>query len=318
MDVKCGVSLFSLIFVAFFPPSLYSDTNTNNSHFASRANAKAAAVQKAAYAPPGEVASTAPNSAGSAASELTTLLFTAPPRETVADGKKMYEPIAAFLTRAIGKKFEYRHPGNWLTYTDQMRAGRYDLIFDGPHFVGWRSLHINHVPLLKLPQPHVWAVVVRADNQKTNKIADLAGRKICAHSPPNFGTLTLPSLFNPLRQPYLVTIKGWRNAFEGVDSGKCEGTILPFTNLKKFDPDSKIVKVIHKHKPYPNQAFTASPRISPEMRQQIVTALSSPEGKTATKSLRGRFAKGADLVTASTEEYADVALVLRTVWGFEF
>lgn len=41
-------------------------------------------------------------------------IFTAPPRETVADGKKD-EPTAALLTRATGEKFAYEHPDNWLT-----------------------------------------------------------------------------------------------------------------------------------------------------------------------------------------------------------
>jgi ABC-type phosphate/phosphonate transport system substrate-binding protein len=130
---------------------------------------------------------------------------------------------------------------------------------------------------------------------------------------------TLQTFFdNPARQPYIVEIKGWKAAYDGVINGTCEGTILPLTNLKKFDGESKRTKIIHTHRPYPNQAFTTSPRISPELRDRIAAALNSPEGKAVTKALREQFAKGADLVPASKEEYIDVANVLKSYYGFEF
>jgi len=246
-------------------------------------------------------------------------VFTSPPRETAEKGEEMYKPIAEMLTKATGKKFVYKYPDNWLVYQSEMRAGKYDVIFDGPHFSGWRIRQLQHTPLAKLPQPHVWVVIARADSPTIASVKDLVGRKVCVHAPPNFGTLTLQSLFdNPSRQPYLVEIKGWKEAFQGMVAKRCDGTILPVTNLKNFDEDGKLAKVIHKHQPYPNQAITAGPRITPDMRARIIDALNAPEGKAATAALRERFTKGKDLVPANSEEYMDVSLVLRNYWGFEF
>jgi ABC-type phosphate/phosphonate transport system substrate-binding protein len=252
------------------------------------------------------------------ASSYAVYTFTSPPREQGGRGDDFYQPIVELLTKATGKKFVYKNPGNWLTYQLEMRKGTYDLVFDGPHFVGWRIRQAGHTPLLRLPQPHVWAVITKSDS-KVGTLKELAGRKACVHAPPNFGTLTFLSLFeNPARQPYMHEIKGWEEAYQGVVAGKCEAAILPLTNLNKLDPDRKATKIVHQHKPYPNQAFTAGPRIDPDLQAAIFTALTSDEGKIATQGLRDRFCKGQDLVPATKEEYGEVALVLKNYWGFEF
>jgi ABC-type phosphate/phosphonate transport system substrate-binding protein len=244
--------------------------------------------------------------------------FSSPPREQSADGADFYQPIVELLTKATGKKFVYRPPDNWLTYQVEMRKGVYDVIFDGPHFVGWRIKQLGHAPLLKLPQPHVWVVITK-QGSKYASVKALSGRKVCVHASPNFGTLTLLSLFdNPARQPLMMEIKGWDSAYKGVVEGKCEATILPATNLKKLDPEQKVTRIIHQHQPYPNQAFTLGPRITPAMHDKILKAMMSEEGKLATKGLREKFCKGDDLVAATKEEYAGVALVLKSYWGFEF
>lgn len=272
----------------------------------SEAHAEAIADAKASVAPV-EVASS-----------YVVYTFTSPPREKGGQGEDYYQPIADLLTKATGRKFVYKNPDNWLTYQIEMRKGTYDLIFDGPHFVGWRIRQAGHTPLLRLPQPHIWAVITKADSKVTG-LKDLSGRKACVHAPPNFGTLTFLSLFdNPARQPFMHEIKGWEAAYQGVVSGKCESAILPLTNLNKLDPDGKETRIVYQHKPYPNQAFTAGPRIDEKLQAAIVKALMSDEGKIATKELRQRFCKGQDLVPATKEEYGEVALVLKNYWGFEF
>lgn len=245
-------------------------------------------------------------------------VFSSPPREKNADGADFYQPIVDLLTKATGKKFVYKYPDNWLAYQAEMRKGTYDVIFDGPHFVGWRILQMGHTPLLKLPQAHVWVVITKQGGTYTG-VKQLAGHSVCVHAPPNFGTLTLLSLFdNPLRQPYMVEVKGWDSAYQGVINGKCEATILPATNLKKLDPEQKVTKIIYQHRPYPNQAITVGPRINSAMQEKILKALTSDAGKLATKGLREKFCKGEDLVAATKQEYSDVALILKDYWGFEF
>ena len=268
---------------------------------------------------------------GPAGSKDNPYIFSAPPRESVQRGEEVYGPIAQALTSATGKHFVYWHPGdkNWLSYTSKMRNGDYDLIFDGPHFVGWRANLIKHTPILSLKHEHVWVVIGTTSVHKykrrpVDKLEDLAGRRVCVHAPPNFGTLTLLSLFdNPVRQPTLTAIAGWKNAFLGVRDGKCEGAILPKCKYKKFkkelDANDVYVKKLYQHRPYPNQAITVGPRIDESMRNKIVKVLQSEKGMAATAKLRKRYNKGKPFKkVADTRVYDEPALVLRDFTGFEY
>ncbi len=245
--------------------------------------------------------------------------FSAPPRGTMQEDMALYQPVAEYLSLATGENIVYEYPGNWLTYQTKMVKGKYDIMFDGPHFVGWRILKKDHIPLAKLPQPMVWVVITNAGNPAIKRMGDLAGRKVCVHAPPNLGTLTLLTLFdNPARQPYMIEIKGWKSAFDGVVNKTCSGSVLPLTNLATFDPDGSKTQVLHRHQPYPNQAFSAGPTVPTEVKNKIVTALLSPPGQQATLKLREQFSAGKELVPAGKDEYREVALVLQNVWGFEF
>jgi ABC-type phosphate/phosphonate transport system substrate-binding protein len=73
---------------------------------------------------------------------------------------------------------------------------------------------------------------------------------------------------------------------------------------------------LFKSKPIANQAFTASARIPPEMRQKITEGLLSPQGEAALAKLREEF-KGQKFVPASREEYEGLGMLLRDVWGFD-
>ncbi|HEX9625972.1 MAG TPA: PhnD/SsuA/transferrin family substrate-binding protein [Acidiferrobacterales bacterium] len=246
-------------------------------------------------------------------------VFSSPPRESMQKEMEIYQPIAEFLSRATGETITYEYPGNWLTYQTKMLKNQYDVLFDGPHFVGWRITKKEHIPLAKLPQPQTWIVITKAGHPRAKRLSELAGQKVCVHAPPNFGTLTLLSLFtNPARQPYMAEIKGWKAGFQGVMDGKCSATILPLTNWKEFDPDGTMSTVLHRHQPYPNQAFTAGPRVPTALKNKMITALLSPAGQQAMSKLREQFAGGKELVPADKDEYRDVALVLQNVWGFEF
>jgi ABC-type phosphate/phosphonate transport system substrate-binding protein len=241
------------------------------------------------------------------------LVFSAPPRGSYETEVAIYQPIADLLSKAIGKKVTYQYSDNWLSYSKDMTEGNYDIVFDGPAFNGWRAEKLGHTPLVKLPQDFVFVIITKADNNRINQVKDLAGRKICAHAPPNLGTLTLLSQFdNPARQPLIIETKGWDNAYKAMLDGKCAATVIPIKNLTKNDAGEKrLTKTLYQHKAMPNQALSVGPRISPELHQKIVQALMSAEGKQATIKLRAAYA-GKDFVPASRGEYAGLGDLLKT------
>jgi hypothetical protein len=244
-------------------------------------------------------------------------ILTSPPRESKAKGVEIYQPIADYLTQLTGKPFVYRYPQNWLTYQSDMQKGLYDIVFDGPGFIGWRIAKQDHVPLIKVPGNLVFVLVTKKENDKFREFKDMAGHTICAFAPPNMSTLTVQYQFdNPARQPLIVETKSFKAAYEGVLSGKCKGGILQAKMYEEFDKEKQAMKVLFKSKPIANQAFTASARIPPEMRQKITEGLLSPQGEAALAKLREEF-KGQKFVPASREEYEGLGMLLRDVWGFD-
>jgi len=252
---------------------------------------------------------------GSTQSTNKAWVFSAPPRGTMAHQRALYQPIAAFLTKATGHQIIFKAPGNWLTYSQEMTEGKYDLVFDGPHFTSWRDRYLGDVPLVRLPEPFVFVVVVRR-NQPITRLSQLAGRPVCANSPPNLGTLSLLSQFSYItRQPYLVVVHGWLAAYKGLMAGRCEGTVLPMGNLKLFEKGRHVVRILYRSPIYPNQALSAGPRIPPAVQARIRSALLSPSGQAITERLRHDY--GARLfVSANRAEYAGLSYLLNNTLYF--
>lgn len=241
------------------------------------------------------------------------LVFSAPPRGSYEEEVAIYQPIVDLLSKVIGKKVTYQYSDNWLSYSKDMTEGSYDIVFDGPAFNGWRVEKLGHTPLAKLPQDFVFVVITKADNDRVKQVKDLSGRKICAHAPPNLGTLTLLSQFdNPARQPLIIETKGWDTAYKAMLDGKCVATVVPINNLKKNDAGAKkLTKTLYQHKAMPNQAISVGPRIAPELHNKIAQTLMSEEGKQATAKLRAAYA-GKDFVSTTRDEYAGLGDLLKT------
>lgn len=245
------------------------------------------------------------------------LVFTSAPRDSKEKEEAVYRPLVDLLTKATGQKVRFQHGDNFLVYQSEMRKGTYDIVFDGPHFVGWRMAKLQHVPFVKFPGNLVFVLAVKNDQAKINSLKDMAGRTLCAFPPPNLATLTVLVEFdNPARQPLVLETDSFPQAFKGMMSGKCTGAILQKKLFENMNKEKQAAKAIFTSKPLPNQAFSAGPRVTPEMRERMTKALMSPEGAAATQKMREVF-KIEKLVPATEEEYQGLGKLLRDVYGFE-
>jgi ABC-type phosphate/phosphonate transport system substrate-binding protein len=252
-----------------------------------------------------------------ASAEPGTYVFSAPPRESAQAAAEIYGPIAEYLSAVTGKQVVYRQPANWIAYQTEMRKGEYDLVFDGPHFNAWRATNLQHNILVKAPGEHSFVVVVKKDNDKVRELKQLTGRGICGMSPPNLGTLTVLNEFdNPMRQPLIVSTESWNTIYSGMQTGRCTAAILPARNLAKLDPQGTATRVVFKAKAYPNQAFSAGPRIAAEDQAKIARALALPDARIATAKLREAYALSGDVQPAAKDEYTGVASILKDTWGY--
>lgn len=244
------------------------------------------------------------------------LLFSAPPRGSEDEERAIYDPIAQYLTKSIGREVVYRYTGSWGVYQTAMLKGDFDILFDGPHFNSFRHERLRYNTVVKAPGTFDFVVFVRKDSPIT-KIGEIAGRTVCAHAPPNLGTLILLAQFpNPMRQPFMRVTDGWGAIYEKVAARECAVGVSPLGNLRKADKD-QVMRIVYQEQPLPNQAFSLAPRLNAELQARIQTALLAPEAEKALERLRGAYAFKGPFTVAANREYIGYGAFLRGQWGFD-
>ena len=253
------------------------------------------------------------------------LILSAPPRETPEVGMKIYGPIAQKLSKVLGVAVTYKHPENWMRYQREMRNDKYDIIFDGPHFIAWRQVHLGHEVLMKLPGKLQFILVTDKNNTKVMKANDLIGKNICGISPPNLSTLSVLDYYNnPVRQPTIKGIKGGMGkVFKSLtvkNRKNCDAAVLrtTFYQKKLNSSQREHVKTLFTSKAMPNQGVSVSRRISPELKLRIKKSLTIGDGVASTKKLLKRFGgKAKSFITVKEKEYAGYNSLLEgVIWGW--
>lgn len=245
------------------------------------------------------------------------IILSAPPRETPQEGQIIYGPVAKYLSNVLGKKVTYQHPGNWTIFRIHMQKGNYDLIFDGAHLNSYRAEKLNHNILVKAPSANQYVLIVRQDKARLRNIGRLVGRTICALAPPHLATIMVLDQFkNPVRQPLIVNTEGWANIYKNVQTGKCEGGILPTEALDNLDKTGEHMRVLFTTSPLPNQALSAGPRLSKQEQEKIVQALVTEKAIRPTAKLRETFLVGKGFIPATNQEYTGLAKYLENQLGY--
>lgn len=250
------------------------------------------------------------------------LIFSAPPREDATQAAKDYGPLIKLLNEVLGEKVTFQAPVSWANYSHAMQAGKYDIVFDGPHFVAWRIQHGNHQPLLRLPGDLGFVTVVRANDPARN-LNDLLKHTVCVPASPNLAANVLLAEYGPIAQPRLLHPRnGMAGVYAAFYSGQCDAAVLRDTHYDKKLDDAERAKLlaIFRSRSYPNQALTTGPRVSAEQRAAIIAALGKPENHAAVAPLTARFVGNAEagLIPARAEDYAGLNLLLeKQVWGWE-
>jgi ABC-type phosphate/phosphonate transport system substrate-binding protein len=246
-------------------------------------------------------------------------LFTAPPLQSAKKDTAMYAPIAAYLSKAIGRPVTYVYPDNWLSYEQNMQENKYDIIYDGPHFIGWRMAHLGNVPLVKLPGKLKFVVFVKASNKSIKSLADLDGRTICGLAPPNLATLSMYMQFpNPVRQPMVISTGNFPKDYKMVMKGKCTAGVMRDKML--FRLEKKIGgrgRIVWTSKGLTSLGFSASSRVTSRDKKKIILALTAPGAQGPLRAFFNRFSrKNRKLLPATTQDYAGMGSYLRDVYGF--
>jgi len=250
------------------------------------------------------------------------LILSAPPREKADAGQKLYGPLAARLSELLGEKVTYERPKSWLAYQHDMRKDKYDIVFDGPHFISWRIKNRSHVPVVKLPGSLQFVVVSKKDDDKVKSLDDLVGRKICGIPPPNLGTLTVYAAYvHPARQPVIAPIRGgFPKVMKSFEDGKCQGAVFrtKFYEKKLTDEQRAKTKILYTSPELPNQGISFSSRVKPSARKIVAEALTKGDHIPATKNILVRFGgKAKAFIPTSEKDYAEhYKLIEGVIFGW--
>jgi len=247
------------------------------------------------------------------------LILTAPPREKPEAGAKLYGPLAAHLSKLLDRNVKYVHPGNWLSYQREMRADRYDIVFDGPHFASWRMVHLGHDALVKLPGSLQFYLVTNKNETEIRSTDDLVGQKICGIAPPNLSTLSIIATFNnPVRQPVVKAVRGGMPAVvKAFSEGHCRAAVVrnTFYSKKLTNEQRAKMQIIYQVNPLPNQSITASKRVTEREKMLITRSLTNGDGVIASEPILKRFGgkKAKAFMLAKANEFNGINGLLEGV-----
>lgn len=253
-------------------------------------------------------------------SAFSAVIFSAPPREDPEKGKEIYGPLVEFLSEILHEPVIYQHPGVWARYAKDMRDGKYDIVFDGPHFGAWRIKNINHTPIVKLPGSLTFVILAKSTDVKVHSKRSLVGVKICGLASPNLGTMTVYNIFNnPVIVPQIQEITGgFKAVYKALKDGKCRAAVVRdnlYNSLSKAE--KRLVKIIVTSDPLPNQTITVSNRLHDKLKM-MTESLMSPAGQRSAKKLLKRFSKKQKtFFVAKAYEYKNLEnLLTGIVWGW--
>jgi len=245
-------------------------------------------------------------------------VLSAPPRESAVAGERMYGAVAEFLSRVLGTPVVYEYPEDWATYAQNMRKGRYDILFDAPHFAAWRLENQNAEPLVRLPGKINFVLVTHAANEAVTGADDLIGRRVCLLPSPSLGAVSAYALFpNPVQQPEFVAMSGsWTDVADAVARGDClAGVVRKNDYLHLIGADTRsAIKVVGETRELTNQGITVSGRVSDAHREKMRLALTGPEGLAAAEMLVKRFsADNPTFVPSAADDYVDHNLLSQNM-----
>ncbi len=249
-----------------------------------------------------------------------TIVFSTPPTQPPDVTRRNFQPLVDYLSAKVRVEIELVPARSFLEYANKMRAGEYDMLFDGPHFIAWRLRHLDHTVLAKLPGKLRFYVVVREDVE-VGKVSDLVGKRVCGPASPNLATLSFIDEFpDPARQPIVVPVKSFKAALRCLQTKRAQASVFRDKFWDKKVPEEakkglRVLAVIDKN--VPDRGFSITRDVDEATRRKLREALvATSDTEIAAKVLASLGGAKKGFVPATDAEYRGLERLLRPVWGF--
>jgi ABC-type phosphate/phosphonate transport system substrate-binding protein len=222
-----------------------------------------------------------------------------------------YQPLADYLQRITGEPVRLVTSPNFLVYWELMKRDKWDMVLDAAHFTDYRNDKTGYTVLAKLPDTVSYTLAAYPDLMIL-EVDELIGKRIATLPSPGLGAVRLQEIFpNPMRQPQLIQAEDADDAAKKVLSGKADAAMIPTRMLSLYPSLVPVVTT----QPVPAPAISVSPAISPEIRakirQAMVGAIDTTQGKAMLKAVNLPAFEAAD-----NRLYAGQEILLMNTWGY--
>jgi phosphonate transport system substrate-binding protein len=225
---------------------------------------------------------------------------------------RAYQPLADYLSAKTGHNISIHAHQNFLTYWANLRRSRgMDLVMDAAHFTDYRVQKKGYTVLARLPDTVSFSVVTHEDNLIFDT-DELVLKKVATMVSPSVGAIRLHSLFkDPMRQPKIIYASNSNDAARRVSNGEAFAAIIPTALVSSYEGLNTVMTT----ESLPHMGFSASPRVPLEIaaaiKQALVTATESAEGRLMLEKINFPFFENADATT-----YKGYAALLEDVLGY--
>lgn len=227
---------------------------------------------------------------------------------------EVFEPLANYLSTAIGRKVTLVTPRNYhFFWRDVRQSPSIDLLYAEAHFTDYRAQRFGSLPLARTAERQSYSILV-SDLVENPSVERLVGRRLVTMPSPSLGFALLAQLYpNPISQPEILSsATSWRDGVEMVFAEEAEAAIVP-TWLKDEYPN---LVPVWQSREFMGPAISASRDLEPALRDRIRDALLSihedPAANEVLLELRiSRFEP------ARAAEYAGSDQMLREFHGYQ-
>lgn len=194
--------------------------------------------------------------------------------------EKVYAPIAADLSRAIGKKVKFRTTTTYKKFMKNVNAEIFDIAMMQPFDYTMAADQYGYLPLVARDEPLATIVIV-SNHSPINELSQLQGKKIAL--PPASAAVSRLLIIhlkkmgiNPAKNVSISHYRSHASCMKQVVIGAVDacGTAAP--PMRLFSHRSKVkFKIIATTQIIPHALFTVHPRISNKDRQILSNTMLS-------------------------------------------
>jgi ABC transporter, phosphonate, periplasmic substrate-binding protein len=236
------------------------------------------------------------------------------PNYAPEDAKKIYAPLAAYLSKATKQKVEVVVSSSFNFYWSDLRANKgYDLVFEQAHFTDYRARKFGYVPLVRTAEKASFALLVQ-NPLPHNTPSDLVGKGVVTMGAPSLAyALLLDYYKNPMQQPEIRTqTTSWRDAVQIVFDEGADAAFVPVWLQNEYPNLMPVVTT----REFPGAAISASPRLDSKIRDLVTTALLKLHEDESQQEVITELAI-TQFVPATRAEYLGSEQVLKSFYGYQ-